>query len=101
MRCQRVSFQKKNSYLIKVCSFFVKFPAYSIAWSVITFFGESVKGVFDRETNETYFVEVPRLPIKSYYPWDAMSGFAYFGSFVFQVKEEATAIKTFIITFEI
>lgn len=57
------------------------------AWSIITFFGESVKGVFDKDTNETYYVEVPRLPIKSYYPWDAMSGMKYIGTFIFQVKK--------------
>lgn len=56
------------------------------AWSVITFFGESVKGVFDKETNETYYVEVPRLPFKSYYPWNAMSGMTYMGTFAFQVN---------------
>lgn len=57
------------------------------AWSVITFFGESVAGRFDKETNETFFVEVPRLPFKSYYPWNAMSGIAYMGSFAFQVTK--------------
>lgn len=57
----------------------------SIAWTTITFFGESVKGVFDKETNETYYVEIPRLPIKSFYPWNAMSGIAYMGSFAFQI----------------
>lgn len=56
-----------------------------LAWTTITFFGESVKGVFEKETNETYYVEIPRLPIKSFYPWDAMSGIAYLGSFAFQV----------------
>lgn len=43
-----------------------------IAWTTITFFGESVKGAFDKSTNETYYIEVPRLPIKAWYPWDAM-----------------------------
>lgn len=56
------------------------------AWITITFYGESVKGVFDKSTNETYYEEVPRLPFKSFYPWDAMSGMAYFGSFLFQVN---------------
>uniref|UniRef100_A0A336MKK0 Odorant receptor n=1 Tax=Culicoides sonorensis TaxID=179676 RepID=A0A336MKK0_CULSO len=55
------------------------------AWTVITFFGESVKGVFDKATNETYIVDIPRLPIKATYPWDAMHGFFYWLSFVFQV----------------
>lgn len=58
---------------------------FTTAWTTITFFGESVKGVFDKETNETYYVEIPRLPVKSFYPWNAMSGIAYMGSFAFQV----------------
>lgn len=58
---------------------------FATAWTTITFFGESVKGVFDKETNETYHVEIPRLPVKSFYPWNAMSGIAYMGSFAFQV----------------
>ncbi|XP_037032653.1 odorant receptor coreceptor [Bradysia coprophila] len=56
-----------------------------VAWTTITFFGESVKGAFDKSTNETYFIEVPRLPFKSWYPWNAMSGFMYYISFAFQV----------------
>lgn len=59
-----------------------------LAWSIITFFGDSVKGVYDKETNETYFVEVPRLPIKSFYPWNAMSGLPYIATFAFQVTSK-------------
>lgn len=58
-----------------------------VAWTTITFFGESVKGAFDKTTNETYYVEVPRLPIKSWYPWDAMGGVWLVVSFVFQVSK--------------
>ncbi|XP_053679258.1 odorant receptor coreceptor [Anopheles nili] len=56
-----------------------------VAWVTITFFGESVKDAFDKETNETYTVEIPRLPIKSWYPWNAMSGPAYVFSFIYQI----------------
>lgn len=56
-----------------------------VAWTTITFFGDSVKGVFDKATNETMIVEIPRLPIKATYPWNAMSGFFYYVSLVFQV----------------
>ncbi|XP_058116742.1 odorant receptor coreceptor [Anopheles ziemanni] len=56
-----------------------------VAWVTITFFGESVINVFDKETNETYTVEIPRLPIKSWYPWNAMSGPAYIFSFIYQI----------------
>ncbi|XP_039440379.1 odorant receptor coreceptor [Culex pipiens pallens] len=55
-----------------------------VAWITITFFGDSVKGVLDKETNETYIVEIPRLPIKAWYPWDAMSGAGYVFSFIYQ-----------------
>lgn len=56
-----------------------------VAWTTITFFGESVKFARDMETNETITVEIPRLPIKAFYPWDASSGMFYIISFVYQV----------------
>lgn len=56
------------------------------SWITLTFFGESVKGVLVKETNETIFVEVPRLPFKAFYPWNAMGGMFYYISFGFQVK---------------
>lgn len=56
------------------------------AWTTITFFGDSVKGQFNRETNETEYVEIPRLPIKAAYPWNSMSGVGYMSSFGFQVE---------------
>uniref|UniRef100_A0A1A9X5T9 Odorant receptor coreceptor n=1 Tax=Glossina brevipalpis TaxID=37001 RepID=A0A1A9X5T9_9MUSC len=56
----------------------------TIAWITLTFFGESVKFAVDKETNSTLTVEIPRLPIKSFYPWDASSGMFYIISFVYQ-----------------
>ncbi|XP_049824774.1 odorant receptor coreceptor isoform X2 [Aethina tumida] len=57
-----------------------------IAWTAITFVGDSVKSKKDPENeNETITVEIPRLLIKSWYPWDAMSGTAYYATLVFQV----------------
>lgn len=64
-------------------------------WTTITFFGESVTGKFDKTTNETYYVVIPRLPIKSWYPWNAMSGFMYIFSFVFQVNPNAIFFSLF------
>ncbi|XP_067615939.1 odorant receptor coreceptor isoform X1 [Eurosta solidaginis] len=58
--------------------------ASAVAWTTITFFGESVKFAFDRETNSTITVEIPRLPIKSFYPWNAFSGMFYLISFAYQ-----------------
>lgn len=68
-------------------------PNFYTAWTTITFFGESVKGAFDKATNETYYVEIPRLPIKSWYPWNAMSGVMYIVSFVFQVNKNCKSFN--------
>lgn len=35
--------------------------------------------------NETIAEEIPRLLIKSWYPWNAMSGMAYYVSLIYQV----------------
>ncbi|CAH2209114.1 jg3745 [Pararge aegeria aegeria] len=57
-----------------------------ICWVTITFFGESVRLMVNKETNETLTEEVPRLPLKAWYPFDAMSGTMYIVAFVFQVN---------------
>uniref|UniRef100_A0A1B0C554 Odorant receptor n=1 Tax=Glossina palpalis gambiensis TaxID=67801 RepID=A0A1B0C554_9MUSC len=58
--------------------------ASAVAWVTLTFFGESVKFAVDKENNSTMTVEIPRLPIKSFYPWDASSGISYIISFIYQ-----------------
>ena len=55
-----------------------------LAWTSITFFGESTKLVTDRNTNETSSVEIPRLPIKSWYPFNSMNGAGYYVAFGYQ-----------------
>ncbi|KAH8292238.1 hypothetical protein KR054_007549 [Drosophila jambulina] len=55
------------------------------AWITITFFGDSVKMVVDHDTNSSIPVEIPRLPIKSFYPWNASHGMFYMISFAFQI----------------
>nr|ATV96621.1 odorant receptor co-receptor [Eriocrania semipurpurella] len=55
------------------------------AWTTITFFGESVRLAKDKETNETITEVVPRLMIKAFYPFDAMSGTMYYIAFVYQL----------------
>ncbi|CAO1411939.1 unnamed protein product [Diamesa serratosioi] len=55
-----------------------------VAWTSITFFGESTKLVTDRSTNETSTVEIPRLPIKSWYPFNSMDGAGYYLAFGYQ-----------------
>nr|AKC58535.1 odorant co-receptor [Anomala corpulenta] len=57
-----------------------------IAWTTITFFGDSVHTRKDpNNENETITEEVPRLLVRSWYPWDAMSGAAYYVSLVYQI----------------
>nr|WGN97954.1 odorant receptor co-receptor [Agasicles hygrophila] len=56
------------------------------AWTGITFAGESTHNVKDPENeNLTIVEEIPRLLIKSWYPWNAMSGMPYYLSLIFQV----------------
>jgi gustatory receptor len=58
-----------------------------IAWTGITFVGDSVHGIPDPDNrNETIFEEVPRLMLRSWYPWNALSGGGYVVSFIIQVK---------------
>lgn len=48
--------------------------------------GDSVHTIKDPDNaNETIVVEVPRLLIRSWYPWNAMSGTAYYVSLIFQI----------------
>ncbi|XP_076257129.1 odorant receptor co-receptor [Rhynchophorus ferrugineus] len=56
------------------------------AWTGITFMGDSVHYIKDpNNENETISEEIPRLLIKSWYPFDAMSGMPYYIALVFQV----------------
>lgn len=57
------------------------------AWTIITFIGESVHETPDPENaNETILEEVPRLMLRSWYPWNALSGGGYIVSFIIQVR---------------
>ncbi|KOB77714.1 Odorant receptor [Operophtera brumata] len=56
-----------------------------ICWVTLTFFGESVRLISSKDTNETLTEEIPRLPLKAWYPFDAMSGSMYIFAFVFQI----------------
>nr|AOG12930.1 odorant receptor [Eogystia hippophaecolus] len=55
------------------------------SWVTITFFGESVYMLVNKETNETLTEPAPRLPVKAWYPFNAMSGTMYIVAFVLQV----------------
>lgn len=84
MTCRKTN-KKKNNYLIfflLVCGTL----ATVVGWTGCTFFGESVKNVPDPENaNETITVEIPRLMLRAWYPWNAMSGMPYLLSFVYQL----------------
>lgn len=57
-----------------------------LGWTTITFFGESVRIRKDPDNeNMTISTQIPRLLIKSYYPWNAMSGMPHMLSLIFQV----------------
>ncbi|CAK9805539.1 Odorant receptor coreceptor [Anthophora plagiata] len=56
-----------------------------ISWTTITFIGDSVKKVTDPVTNETTFVEIPRLLVRSWYPFDPSHGMAHIFTLVFQI----------------
>lgn len=71
---------RKLFFLVMLTTF-----ASATAWTTITFFGDSVKGAIDHDTNATIYIEIPRLPIKAFYPWDASHGMFYMISFVLQV----------------
>uniref|UniRef100_A0A0U5AEG0 Odorant receptor n=1 Tax=Reticulitermes speratus TaxID=60591 RepID=A0A0U5AEG0_9NEOP len=56
------------------------------AWTAITFIGDSVHEIRDPDNfNETIFEEVPRLMLRSWYPWNALSGGGYVVSFIIQI----------------
>lgn len=58
----------------------------TVAWTVITFVGESVREVPDPESeNGTIFIEAPRLMIPAWYPWSFYHGLGHIISLVYQV----------------
>lgn len=58
------------------------------AWTTVTFLGDSVHNIKDPDNeNMTITEEIPRLLVKSWYPFDAMSGMSYYMSLGFQVKQ--------------
>nr|AJF23826.1 olfactory receptor Orco [Planotortrix octo] len=56
-----------------------------VSWITITFFGESVRLIADKESNDTLTEPAPRLPLKTWYPFNAMSGTMYIVAFVYQI----------------
>ncbi|XP_012273699.1 odorant receptor coreceptor [Orussus abietinus] len=56
----------------------------ALAWTGITFVGDSVKKSIDPVTNETVIVEIPRLMLRSWYPFDASHGIAHIMILIYQ-----------------
>ncbi|KAK6620640.1 hypothetical protein RUM43_010935 [Polyplax serrata] len=55
-------------------------------WTGSTFFGESVKTVVDPDNgNQTITVEIPRLMLRAWYPWDPAEGTNYIITFAYQL----------------
>ncbi|THK33260.1 odorant receptor coreceptor [Diachasma alloeum] len=55
-----------------------------ICWTGITFFEDPHKTITDPITNETSTIEIPRLMVRSFYPFDARHGVAHIAMLVFQ-----------------
>ncbi|XP_033216466.1 odorant receptor coreceptor [Belonocnema kinseyi] len=55
-----------------------------ISWTGITFVGESVKHITDPVTNETMTVEIPRLMLRAWYPFNAQHGIKHILMLVYQ-----------------
>jgi odorant receptor len=59
--------------------------AATVAWTTITFFGDSTMLYTDPSTNITAPVPIPRLQIKAFYPWNPVgSSMAYLLTVGFQ-----------------
>nr|QHN69127.1 odorant receptor coreceptor [Sirex nitobei] len=54
------------------------------SWTGITFVGDSVKKVKDPVTNETMMVEIPRLMLRSWYPFDPSHGMTHILVLIYQ-----------------
>ncbi len=58
-----------------------------ISWITITLIGPNTREVPDPESeNGTMIIEIPRLPLGSYYPYDPSEGTVYYATFALQVR---------------
>nr|AXF48755.1 odorant receptors ORCO [Lobesia botrana] len=81
-RYHQISIQKTRRLLYLICGTTVLSV---VSWVTLTFFGESVYYITDKESNETLTEPAPRLPLKAWYPFDAMSGTMYVVAFIYQI----------------
>uniref|UniRef100_A0A1S5VFJ4 Odorant receptor n=1 Tax=Meteorus pulchricornis TaxID=51522 RepID=A0A1S5VFJ4_9HYME len=57
-----------------------------ISWVVLTLVEDDpVREIVDKVTNETTIIPLPRLPVRSFYPFDARHGVAHIAMFAFQL----------------
>ncbi|KAF9408475.1 hypothetical protein HW555_011861 [Spodoptera exigua] len=81
-RYHQIALTKMRRLLYFICGMTVLSV---VCWVTLTFFGESVRLITSKETNETLTEVAPRLPLKAWYPFNAMSGTMYIIAFAFQV----------------
>ncbi|NP_001037060.1 odorant receptor coreceptor [Bombyx mandarina] len=81
-RYHQISLSKMRRLLYFICGMTV-FSV--ISWVTLTFFGESVRMIASKETNETLTEPAPRLPLKAWYPFKTMSGGGYVFAFIYQI----------------
>ncbi|CAB3220149.1 unnamed protein product [Arctia plantaginis] len=81
-RYHQIALTKSRKLLYFICGMTVLSV---ICWIVLTFFGESVRVITNKETNDTLTEPVPRLPLKAWYPFNAMGGSMYIIAFAYQV----------------
>nr|ULR56389.1 odorant co-receptor [Leptopilina drosophilae] len=55
-----------------------------LSWTTLTFIGDSVKTITDPVTNETSTVEIPRLMLRAWYPFDARHGMKHVLMLIYQ-----------------
>nr|AYE19959.1 Orco [Histia rhodope]QMS80314.1 odorant receptor [Histia rhodope] len=81
-RYHQIALKKMRRLLYIICGV----TLFSVtSWVTITFFGESVRFIVDKETNETLTEPAPRLPLKAFYPFNAMGGPMYVFAFIYQI----------------
>jgi 7tm Odorant receptor len=83
LRYHQISLQKmRKLFTLVIGTTFVA----SLLWTTITFFGDSTKLQRIPDTNDTMPVEIPRLLVKSWYPFNPVaSSMRYFGVLAFQI----------------
>ncbi|XP_017890983.1 odorant receptor coreceptor [Ceratina calcarata] len=57
----------------------------AISWTTLTFIEDPVRTIIDKETNETTTIQLPRLLVPSWYPFNPSHGVAHILTLIFQL----------------